>query len=173
MVAAGLLGGHGLPQATRVVNLKHGESTSRLIHMYPFRPDHRGAGEFIRAVRSVGDIVIAEDQLQQRWYGGPVDYWFRSTSDARKFLYRSSDGRLRDIYINSELIADPSTVSSIIARAPEAVFFVTSGETHPLRSYYLDAAQKLWLDSLEASGPALFVGSDSVTRVYCLSCTPK
>ncbi|MGI9302053.1 MAG: ArnT family glycosyltransferase, partial [Gammaproteobacteria bacterium] len=101
IAVSGVLGGHGIPQAVAAATLTHGDKVSQLSFGYPFYPDHQGPGEFVRQRLVDGDIVVAEDALQQRWYVGKVDYWLRDPVNSRQFLYRSPAGYLRDIYVSS------------------------------------------------------------------------
>lgn len=169
-VLAGAFGNHGVPAAVATVGLAHGEAVDADLHQIPFRPDHESAGEFLRARRSDDDVVVAEDPLQQRWYAGDVDYWFRDFGDARAYLYVTEGGQLRDIYVGSELIRKTGKLASLAARTSGRVWFVTSGETTDQRDYYLDADQRRWLDSLQNARDAAFTARDGVTKVYCLDC---
>ena len=170
IAASGLLVTHGVPQAVGIMQLDHGEPVNELIHMYPIRPDHRGAGRFVRSMRRPGDIVIAEDPLEQTWYAGEVDYWLRSIADARLFMRRRPDGRITDIYVGTELLGDTAAIRDVVSGTGERVWLITSGETRAARGYYLDPAQRVWLDSIERVSAPHFVGSDSATFVYCLRC---
>ncbi len=170
VVLSGMVGGHGLPQAARVVALRHGQPVNRLVHMYPFRPDHQAPGRFVRAARQPGDVVIAEDPLQQRWYAGTVEYWFRSYADARQYLYRAPDGSTRDFYVSSAVFPSQASLDSVLSHTPGRVWLITSGETAANRSYYLDDWQVRWLDSLAADRSPSFTGRDGATEVYCLNC---
>ncbi len=171
VAVSGVVGGHGAPQAFRMTTLRHGEPVQATMHMVPFRPDHASPGRFVAERRRPGDILIAEDPLQQRWYAGPVDFWLRSFADGRLFVYRAPDGTLRDIYVNSRILSDVATVDSLLKHASGRVWVITSGETYGERDYYLDDAQRRWLDSLEATLAPEFTGRDGVTRVYCLNCS--
>ena len=171
VAVSGIVGGHGAPQARHMVMLRHGEPVQATMHMVPFRPDHAAPGRFVAERRRPGDVVIAEDPLQQRWYAGPVDFWLRSFADGRQFVYRAPDGALRDIYVNSQILRDVAIVDSLLAHAAGRVWVITSGETYRERDYYLDDAQRRWLDSLEATLAPVFTGRDGVTRVYCLNCS--
>lgn len=171
VAVSGVVGGHGAPQARRMVTLRHGEPVQATMHMVPFRPDHAAPGRFVAERRRPGDVVIAEDPLQQRWYAGSVDFWLRSFADARPFVYRAPDGALRDIYVNSRILSDIAIVDSLLAQVAGRVWVITSGETYTERDYYLDDGQRRWLDSLEATLAPVFTGRDGVTRVYCLNCS--
>jgi hypothetical protein len=171
VVLSGVLGGHGLPQALRVVRLDHGEPINEAVHMYPFRPDHAAAGQFVHERRAEADIVIAEDPLQQWWYAGaPIDYWLRSYQDSRWFLSRAADGGFRDIYVGSKLLETPPPLDSLVGNPEGRVWLITSGETLPRRSYFLNPQQRQWLDSLENVREPSFVARDGATKVYCLNC---
>ncbi len=174
VVLSGAIGGHGVAPALRVVRLDYGEPVNEAVHMYPFRPDHAGVGRFVRQRRSAGDVVIAEDPLEQWWYaGGPIDYWLRSYSDSRAFLSRTPDGELRDIYVASRLLLEPQPPDSLLSTRGGRVWLITSGETYPRREYYLSATQGRWLDSLENALVPAFTGRDSVSQVYCLNCASQ
>lgn len=170
VAVSGILAGHGLPQALHMVNLRHGEEVNLGLHMYAFRPDHKGAGEFVRAQLAAGDVVIAEDPIEQHWYAGRADYWLRSFTDSRIYLNRAPDGQLHDIYVNSALLREESALDSLVGQSMGRVWLVTSGETFRNRSYYLDPWQRVWLDSLEQSRAPAFEGRDGATRVFCLNC---
>jgi 4-amino-4-deoxy-L-arabinose transferase-like glycosyltransferase len=172
IAGSGVLGQHGVTAALRQAKLAHGQPVSEALNGFSFRPDHAAAGEFVRRNRSASDVVIAEDPLMQRWYAGPIDYWFRRYGDARVYLYRAPDGQERDHYVGSAIAANPQVVDSIVARANARVWLITSGETAPLHSWYLTAAQSAWLDSLVNARAPVFVGRDRATRVFCLNCAP-
>lgn len=170
LAVSGITGGHGIGRALDVATLNHGEPVNRFTHITPFRPDHRGPGEFVRRSMRSGDVVIAEDPIVQTVYAGRADYWFRRAGDARKFLYLGSDGRPRDIYVNSVLLSTISQLHEVVDSARGMVWFITSGENDWNRSWYLSAEQSAWLDSVEATLDPAFVGMDGTTRVYCLNC---
>ncbi len=170
-VLSGAIGGHGLWQAIRVVRLEHGEPVNTFVHMYPFRPDHALAGQYVREHRTEHDVVIAEDPLEQWWYAGdPIDYWLRSYRDSRVFLFSTPQGEVSDIYVGSRLLIAPPLPDSLPESPEGRVWLITSGETFPLRAYFLNPAQAQWLDSLENAMQPSFVGRDNVTKVYCLNC---
>jgi 4-amino-4-deoxy-L-arabinose transferase-like glycosyltransferase len=171
---SGVIGGHGLWQAIRVVRLEHGEPINTFVHMYPFRPDHASAGHYVREHRMAHDVVIAEDPLEQWWYAGdPINYWLRSYGDSRAFLFSTPRGEVRDIYVGSRLLTAPLPPDSLLESPEGRVWLITSGETFPLRSYFLNPAQERWLDSLETAIEPSFVGRDGVTKVYCLNCQTR
>lgn len=170
VVLAGGVRHHGVAVSRSVATLEHGESVDANLHQQPFRPDHAGAGGFIRSEAENADVVIAEDPLEIRWYAGEVDYWLRSYRDARRYLYVAEDNRIRDIYVNSLHVDNVALIDSIRHHSTARVWFVTSGETAHNREYYLDAPQILWVDSVESEATPAYLGRDSVTAVYCLDC---
>jgi 4-amino-4-deoxy-L-arabinose transferase-like glycosyltransferase len=170
IVASGLLGGHGIPQALMIATLEHGDPVDRRIYAYPFYPDHKAAGEFVRRNLAPGDVVIAEDPLQQQWYSGQADYWLRNPADAQSFTYKASDGHIRDIYVNSRLLENQFDLYSVIDEATGRVWVITSGETYPRRNYFLTLKQRRWLKSLEDSQLPVFIGRDGASKVFCIGC---
>jgi hypothetical protein len=166
IVLSGVMGGHGLPQAIGAATLNYGDNLSSF--KFKYYPDHKGAGEFVRDRRAPGDIVIAEDPLQQYWYAGPVDYWLRDVEDASSFLYQTSDGLFRDIYVNS-VQATVDTLTTI-AQSNKRIWIITSAETYQNRKNYLNDQQRIWLDDIETRYTPHFVGRDDITKVYCLNC---
>ncbi len=170
LVLSGGLTGHGIPQAIRLLGLRHGEAVNPRVHMFPFRPDHRSAGAYVRERRVASDIVIAEDPSVQHWYAGEIDYWFRRFGDMRQFLTRTGDGVYRDIYVGSRPLPDPSVIDSMLRRAPGRVWLITSGETQSFSEWYLSSDQRVWLDSLMEARSPDFVAEDGVTAVFCLTC---
>lgn len=169
VIASGVLGGHGLPQAFRAMHLTYGPVADPLALGFDIYPDHRGAGRFVASQLQADDIVVAEDSLQQRWYVGRVDYWLRNEIASAPFLYRHKDGHLRDIYVNSAA-ATPAVLDALDAKAPQRIWVITSGETHGRLDYYLTERQQDWLERVGNTHPPRYEGADGVTRVYCVNC---
>ncbi len=171
VAVSGVVGKHGVSAAARVVSLEHGQPVDPGLHMFPFRPDHAGAGIFVSSVRGRTDIVIAEDPLQQAWYlQGDVDYWFRSPWDAGPFLYVAEDGTLRDIYVSSVYLEDLDHLERVVSSARGRVWFISSGETSSLLSWYLSPEQIGWWEGIQGRLTPAFVARDGVTSVYCVNC---
>src|SRR6185436_19969655 len=80
------------------------EPTQVLARVMPSRglfPDHKGAAAFIRSQNiKPGDILIAEDVLEQTYYLGRVDYWLISRKQAQLYVQRV-DGVIRDFYTST------------------------------------------------------------------------
>jgi hypothetical protein len=168
VIASGLLGGHGVPQALRAMNLTYGPVAAPLALGFDIYPDHQGAGRFVAARLRTDDLVVAEDSLEQRWYVGRVDYWLLNEIASAPFLYRNADGYLRDIYVNSAA-ATPEVLEELTAETARRIWVITSAETHGRLDYYLTDAQRRWLDVVQRQAPA-YAGADGVTRVYCINC---
>jgi len=113
--------------------------------------------------------VIAEDPIVQTLYAGHIDYWFRRYGDMRRYLREYPDG-VRDLYVGSRPLADPAIIDSLARDAPARVWLITSGETAPLRRWYLSPEQRSWLDSLERAREPAWLGEDGVSAAYCLNC---
>lgn len=165
-ILLGIVGGHGFPAARTVLNASHGSHVPWNDPGLEIRPDHRSPGRFVRDHARPEDIVIAEDALEQRWYAGRVDYWYRSSTDAARYLYQDSSGIVRDIYVGAELLPGPAAPYPW-GREDIAVWIITSGETAANREWYLAPDQAAWLDSLQARIEPLYVGEDGLTAVYC------
>ena len=166
LILAGGIGGHGILAVSRVLEVDYGERAPWYDQGLTGRPDHRGAGLFVRAAMQPDDIIIAEDPLQQRWYVGQVDYWLRSFRDARMYLRQTDDGSLHDIYVWSELMTDPPD-ASWLNRPDRSVWLITSIETAGRRDIYLENDQLQWLTDIEKSNTPVHMSRDGVTAVYC------
>ncbi len=171
LAISGVLGKHGVPQATRIASLEHGEPMSAALHLMPFRPDHANPGRYVRSHAAAEDVVIAVDVLEQTWYAGRVDWWLRSLEDARPFLYEDSSG-FRDIYTSTRLLNSEEELDGILADAPPGrVWLITSGEIAPDDTRSLTPEQRRMTARLERAGTVVFTGRDGATRVYCVRCS--
>lgn len=171
-ILCGAITGHGFKPAMYVLHLAPGSITSPLTFGFPFYPDHQSAGIFVRKNSDETDIVVAEDALQQDWYTGRVDYWLRDPVSNRGFTYEDADGRRRDIYVNSLLLADPNAELACTSEVTKGitVWIITSGETLDKPDDYLSDTQRKWLDGIRSSTIPVFVGRDGKTSVYKISC---
>lgn len=169
LIASGILGGHGVPQAVRAARLGHGDAANPLSFGFSRYPDHRGPGLYVRERLRSDDIVVAEDALQQRWYTGRVDYWLRNTTYSAPFLYQGTDGRLREIYANSVGLTD-TELEALRAMRTKRVWIITSAEARDNEALALAPAQRSWLAELRHTARPEFVGEDGISSVYCLNC---
>ncbi|MFV2004925.1 MAG: ArnT family glycosyltransferase [Gammaproteobacteria bacterium] len=168
---SGILAGHGLPQAFRTGTVQYGDTLNKAALIFPFYPDHKSPGEFVAMHRKPGDIVIAEDTLEQQWYTGNVNYWLREYNEdtGGSFAYIANNGKIHDIYVNS-IVATPEILRSIENDKSQRVWIITSGETFYERSLYLIEEQLQWLEAIESSNTPVYTGKDGITQVFCLHC---
>ena len=166
IIVLGGIGGHGIPAARQVLEVGYGVRVPWYDQGLSGRPDHKGAGLFVREAIEPGDIVIAEDPLQQRWYVGRVDFWLRSLADAEMYVNRDDKGKLHDIYVWSELMTELPD-STWLNQPDRNVWLITSLETDTRRDLYLSEDQRQWLSRVENSMTPAHLSRDGVTAVYC------
>jgi 4-amino-4-deoxy-L-arabinose transferase-like glycosyltransferase len=169
---SGILGGHGLLQAYWSGTIEYGNNLNLRALSFPFYPDHKYPGLFVAKHRKPGDIVVAEDVLQQRWYAGKIDYWLRryGSESGGHFLYKGKDLKLHDIYINT-ISVTPDILSFLANNSTQRIWLITSGETYFQRDIYLKDHQLRWLENIESTHKPVFTGKDKITKVYCLNCS--
>ena len=138
---------------------------------YRLRPDHKGAAEFMRSLNiGKGDIVLAEDVLQQTYYLGAVDYWLIGPDVARRFVKADGD-RVVDFYTGTPVIATlPMLDELLAANADKRIFIIGSGEGQGVqRRVARGAALHAAIESDRFT--VLYTGRDGLTRV--LQATPR
>ncbi len=165
---SGVLGSHGLVQGLAIAGDGYGPARNTHALGFPVYPDHKGAGEYVRMHRLDGDLVVAEDPLQQYWYAGPVDYWLRDPESHRHFMFFAPDGKWRDIYVASAALE--TGFAEALASASRPLWIITSGETYHRREQYLSEEQRRWLEEIERTHHPRYRGRDGATAVYCLNC---
>ena len=96
---------------------------------YTINPDHKGAAEFMRTQPLLpGDVIVAEDSLQQQYYLGHVDYWLNSKKIAQQFVYEK-DGVVRDFYTDAVLIGSGEELQALIDKPDRGtIYLIGSGE---------------------------------------------
>jgi 4-amino-4-deoxy-L-arabinose transferase-like glycosyltransferase len=133
---------------------------------YTANPDHKGAAEFMRTVPlRPGDVIVAEDSLQQQYYLGHVDYWLNAKDIAQKFVY-DKDGVARDFYTDAKLIGTGEELQALIDKPNRGTIYVIgSGENHEdgrrlMRAYGIAEvmASPLFKE--------IFTGRDGHTKVW-------
>jgi len=169
IILSGILGGHGLPQAVQATTLSYEKPANDQVFGFPFYPDHQAPGRYVKQHMLTGDIIIAEDALQQHWYIGKVDYWLRDPASHTNFLYHGTDGLMRDNYVGSAIIT-AEILKILKQNKNNRLWLITSGETNHKPDYYLSAAQHQWLTEVENTQSPRFTGRDGITKVYCLNC---
>lgn len=166
---SGVLGAHGLPQAWRAASAGYGDEMTPEFFGFEHYPDHRSAGLYVRERLGPDDLVVAEDQIQQRWYAGRVDYWLRDPAGSAIFLYQADDGELRDIYAGSRPF-DPEGFERRPAAERPRTWLITSAEPGTRRAASVTPAQRAWVDEVERSLQPAFTAQDGRTKVFCLNC---
>lgn len=169
VVCVGVLGAHGMPQAWAAATVDYGDPTNETLFGFAMYPDHRTTGLFVKERARADDIIVAEDVLEQRWYAGRVDYWLHDADEAIAFLYRDSNGLLRDIYTSSIVLND-ELLAGVAGEQQRRVWIITSAETAESRGLYLSDRQRQWLDAVTESTEPAAVGHDGVSAAYCLRC---
>ncbi len=161
----GALGSHGVVQAFNTATLGYGERIP--IFGWPY-PDHKTAGEYVKANLRDSDLVIAEDMLQQRWYAGKVDYWLRNHKTHHRPLFLNKDGEFRDIYVNS-IAVTPALLEEINGIKERRIWLITSAETSVDLTLYLSEQQIQWLTKIRANHDPVYTGRDALTQVFLLN----
>lgn len=165
---SGVIGGHGIPQSISANQLDYGEPFNPHALGMGFYPDHQSTGIYVRQHMQKGDIIIAEDMLEQYWYVGKVDYWLIDKAKSWQYLYRDENGLERDIYVSSEILS-PDKIAAL-AGLNKRIWLITSGESFQRRELTLNKAQIDWLTSIEKNYTPVYSGRDNVTKVYCMNC---
>jgi len=171
VISSGVLGGHGIPQAIKIMTLDYGENVNQHALGFPFYPDHQGAGEFVKASLRPDDIVIAADMLQQKWYVNRVDFWLAHNENVSPFLYKNNAAQTRDIYVSSTLLAD-NLLDSFLKPEAGRVWIITSAEAAANPEQYLSSVQTEWLEHISSLYQPAYTARDGVTQVYLLNDTP-
>lgn len=171
LILSNILGGHGLLSAYKVATVDYGNKLNEAALIFPFYPDHKTPGDYVAAHRSNGDIVIAEDVLEQRWYAGTIDYWLRQykSDGSGRFMYKGKDQQLHDIYVNSTM-ATIDILNQLSENKNTKIWLITSAETSYKRDHYLRDDQLQWLTMIESENTPVYTGKDNTTKVYCLNC---
>jgi len=133
---------------------------------YARHPDHKGAAEFIAALRrGPHDIIVAEDVLEQTYYLGHVDYWLINQQVAGPFMHRVR-GEWRDFYTNTPLLGSGQELEQLADRAERgALYIIGSGENQEdgrslMRARGIAEALK------SPRFHVVYRGRDGVTRVW-------
>jgi len=127
---------------------------------------HKGAARFIRGQDiKPGDILIAEDVLEQTYYLGRVDYWLISRKHARVYV-QLVDGEIRDFYTSTLVIGSGEQLRQVLdAHQGQRIFIIGSGENmrdgrREMRGFGIFDVLKS--DRLEQ----VYLGNDGVTKVW-------
>lgn len=164
LLCVGVLGSHGVYQATNAATLDYGDRIP--IFGWPY-PDHKTAGEYVRSQLRESDLVIAEDTIEQRWYVGRVDYWLRNHTNHGWSLYEIAEGEYRDIYVDSTIVT-PQILQQLKTTKDRRIWLITSAETSATLEHYLSKEQIDWLNGIKATHQPAYTGKDNITEVYLL-----
>ena len=129
-------------------------------------PDHRSVGQAVQARLQPGDIVVATDVLQQRWYAGQADYWLRSLSDAARYVYAGADGKVRDIYVHSEHLG-PDRAEELLTGTQRVWFIVSSIDLD--EDWAFSPFERDVLQQVEQRAELVAQGRDGRARAYLLT----
>lgn len=155
---------HGIYDSIATSRLSYGQYISPSFHGLPFHPDHKGAGNYVKAHLLDDDVIIAFDVQQHQYYVGRVNYWIREVQDAKEYSYL--DGNTwRDIYTNSIVIKSLEELKKLLhERIHSRVWLITSGELIDSLAYLVPNGIHEQLS--QWSQHLVFVGNDGVTSVY-------
>ena len=115
--------------------------------------------------RARGDIIVAEDVLQQTYYLGHVDYWLVNKQVAAPFMHQVN-GRWLDFYTDTPLIGTGSELEQLVERPDRgAIYVIGSGENQEdgrslMRAFGI--AQELHSPPFHR----VYRGRDGVTEVW-------
>ena len=160
-----LIKGHNVFSAYYSATLEYGDLIPG--KKWPY-PDHKTTGEFVKKHLRHGDIVIAEDVLEQGWYVKQVDYWLRSQKSTKGSFYRGKDGRIRNIYTNA-LGLTHQELTYIKSLKDRRIWIITSAETSSYWNYNLSMEQLKWIKDIRSSRTPIYKGLDGITEVYLLN----
>jgi hypothetical protein len=149
-----------------LVVLQPGALLSAVRNDYSTHPDHRGAAEFVSSLPiQSGDVIIAEDSINQTYYLGRVDYRLLNVDVARKHSV-VKNGVLRGQYTGTPVIGSGAELMAILDKARgRRVYIIGSGEDfadHRERSRGNGIREVLEGQRLEK----IFVGRDGRTVVW-------
>jgi hypothetical protein len=130
-------------------------------------PDHRGAAEFIRGQNiKPGDILIAEDVLEQTYYLGRVDYWLISRKQAHPYVQRV-DGVIRDFYTSTPVIDSGEQLQQVLdTYADRRIFIIGSGENQRDGRREMRGAGISKILTTSDQLEEVYLGSDGTTKVW-------
>lgn len=153
---------HGVSSAIRTGRLSYHEPINRLWHGFPYHPDHKSPGEYVKANLRPYDSVIAMDVVQQYYYSGRVNYWLSSKSDKSSFSYPQGTDWY-DIYTKTPVITQRAELEQIVDKSRgsvRTVWLITSGES----SHRLSADVVEFIRAHDSN--VVYVGRDNKTSVY-------
>lgn len=136
---------------------------------YKNYPDHKGAAQFMARLKlGPNDLVLAEDVLEQVYYGTRVDYWLRGFNDAKQFV-RKRNGIPVDIYTNTPVIGTGKEFQELIDNSDGRIYVIGSGETADYQHYYLSNGLQQVYNNYLKKAQILYSGADGKTIIWRLN----
>ncbi len=132
---------------------------------YESHPDHKGAAEFMKSQNIVaGDVILAEDVLQQTYYLGHVDYWLMSRDHARRYV-ELKNGRIQDFYTGAGVISSAAMLEELLRNERgHRIFVIGSGENQSDRRKGMRGDMDPVLHSKQFE--VVYEGRDGLTQVW-------
>ena len=155
---------HGIREAFGTSSITYGQPISPIINSsFPFRPDHKGAGEYVKEHLNPDDLVIAMDVIEQYYYVGKADYWLREVRDAMAYSYKR-DEVYYDVYTNSKILTTFKELQSLLnQKRTYRIWIITSGELTGKGTQFIPEGIS---EFLSKSKNLVYTGRDNETRVY-------
>lgn len=132
---------------------------------YESNPDHKGAAEFMKTQNiHEGDVILAEDVLQQTYYLGHVDYWLMSRNHARRYV-ELKNGRIQDFYTGSGVISSAAMLEDLLHNERgHRIFVIGSGENQSDKRKGMRGDMDPVLRSNQFE--VIYEGRDGLTQVW-------
>lgn len=146
--------------AWRAAARQHGDTN---IENSRYFPDHASVGNYVRERLQPGDIVVATDVLQQRWYIGKADFWLRNETDVSIYVYKDWEGKIRDIYVNAEYL-DADHAAEVLASNKRVWVVVSSIDVD--EHWAFSSSEREFLAAVQARGKLALKGRDGKSAVY-------
>ncbi|NIM90304.1 MAG: hypothetical protein GTO17_05070 [Candidatus Aminicenantes bacterium] len=128
-------------------------------------PDHKSAGEFLKAQVRKDDVVIAIHMVFQYIYAGRVDYWLWSGGPGTWDGWEETEDGFKDVYTGSKWINNLADLKGVIDQNKDKrVWLVTSPSLGRRDHINLEIA-----DFIENSNRLVFRGRDGISKVYLWS----
>ncbi len=110
------------------------------------------------------DVIVAEDDLQQTYYLGKVDYWLIDLKPTTPSI-KSSDGSLYNLYTDTPLIATGQELEALLKEKERGTIYVIGSGEKSAGSF-----EALQPHNLQQYNPQIFYkGRDGRTVVWYFS----
>jgi 4-amino-4-deoxy-L-arabinose transferase-like glycosyltransferase len=134
---------------------------------YRSHPDHKGAAQFIRSLPpGPGDLLIAEDSINQTYYLGRVDYRLINRDVARTHSILDA-GTLLGQYTGTPVIGTGEELKAIVEQHGDGeIYIISSGESYFVEGANLTRGQGIYEFLKSDRIKVLWEGRDGNTRVW-------